>query len=131
MAYQRFVYQLKAILGNPKLLRSQKKIPFRTKVRMTGNLEEKLFNLPQLEARQANTMLMSMLWSVLPIFIVAAMIWFFFIRRIKRSARTSPGTPDLQEKASQQLDRFEKILDRWEDQAGRMDVVLDKLEHSK
>ena len=94
---------------------------------MTGNLEEKLFNLPQLEARQANTML---LWNVLPIFI-AAMIWFFFIRRIKRSARTSPGTPDLQEKASQQLDRFEKILDRWEDQAGRMDVVLDKLEHSK
>jgi len=127
MAYQRFAYQLKAILGNPKLLRSQKKIPFRTKVRMTGNLEEKLFNLPQLEARQANTML---LWNVLPIFI-AAMIWFFFIRRIKRSARTSPGTPDLQEKASQQLDRFEKILDRWEDQAGRMDVVLDKLEHSK
>ena len=109
----------------------QKKIPFRTKVRMTGNLEEKLFNLPQLEARQANTMLMSTIWSLLPIIIVAAMIWFFFIRRIKRIARTSPETPDLQEKASQQLDRFEKILDRWEDQARRMDVVLDKLERSK
>src|SRR5436190_3602138 len=62
----------------------QKKIPFRTKVRMTGNLEEKLFNLPQFEAHQANTMFRSIIWSLVPIFIVAAMIWFFFIRRIKR-----------------------------------------------
>jgi ATP-dependent Zn protease len=109
----------------------QKKIPFRTKVRMTGNLEERLFSMPQFEAHQTNTMLTSIIWSLLPIFTVAAMIWFFFIRRIKRIARTSPGTLDLQEKASQQLDRFEKILDRWDDQARRMDVVLEKLERIK
>ena len=110
---------------------SQKEVPFLTKVRLTARLEEKLFRMPQFEARQPNTLLMSMIWSVLPIIVIAALIWFFFIRQIKRIARNSPSTPDLQARAGEQLDRFEQILDKWEDQARRMDAVLEKMERIK
>jgi len=106
----------------------QKEVRFRTKVRLTGRLEEKLFNRPQFEARQPNTVVMSIIWSVLPIIVIAVLIWFFFIRQIKRIARNSPSTPDLQARAGEQLNRFEKILDKWEDQARRMDAVLEKME---
>ena len=110
---------------------SQKEVPFLTKVRLTARLEEKLFRMPQFEARQPNTILMSVIWSVLPIVIIATLIWFFFIRHIKRIAKNSPSTPDLQARAAEQLDRFEKILDKWEDQARRMDAVLEKMERIK
>ncbi len=106
-------------------------VPFRTKVRLTHRLEEKLFNMPQFEARQPNTMVMSVIWSVLPIVVIALLIWFFFIRQIKRIAKNSPSTPDLQARAGEQLNRFEKILDKWEDQAKRMDAVLEKMERIK
>ena len=110
---------------------SKQEVPFRTKVRLTGSLEEKLFRLPQFEPLQPNTMVMSVLWSVLPIIIIATLIWFFFIRQIRRVARNSPSTPDLQAKASEQLSRFDKVLDKWEDQAKRMDAILDKMERTK
>ena len=106
-------------------------VPFRTDVRLTRRLEEKLFNLPQFEARQPNTMVMSIIWSVLPIVVIALLIWFFFIRQIKRAAKNSPSTPDLQARAGEQLNRFEKILDKWEDQTRRMDAVLERMERIK
>src|SRR5207247_1260616 len=101
---------------------ARKRMSFRTKVRLTRELEEKLFKLPQFEARQPNTMVMSIIWSLLPIVVIAVLIWFFFIRQIKRIARNSPSAPDLQARASEQLERFEKILDKWENQARRMDA---------
>ncbi len=110
---------------------ARKEVPFRTNVRLTGRLEEKLFNMPQFEARQPNTMVMSVIWSVLPIVVIALLIWFFFIRQIKRIAKNSPSTPDLHARAGEQLNRFEKILDKWEDQAKRMDAVLEKMERIK
>src|SRR5438105_12357665 len=62
-------------------------IPFRTKARLTQKMEEKLLGLPQFEVREPNTMLLSVVWSVLPIIIIAALIWFFFIRQIKMAGK--------------------------------------------
>ena len=103
-------------------------VPFRAKVRLAGGLERKLLSLPQFEPREPNTMVFSFLVSVLPIIVIAVLIWFFFIRQIKRIARNSPSTPDLQAKASEQQARFDRILDTWEAQAHRMDGILDKME---
>src|SRR5438105_7460440 len=109
---------------------TQKQVPFRTRVRMTGSLEDKLFKMPQFEARQPNTVLMSVIWSLLPIVVIAVLIWFFFIRQIKRVVRNSPSTADIQARAGEQLDRFKELLDRWEDQARRMDAILEKMERN-
>jgi ATP-dependent Zn protease len=103
-------------------------VPFRAKVRLAGGLERKLLALPQFQPHEANTLVMSVLASVLPIIIIAVLIWFFFIRQIKRVARNSPSTVDLQARTSEQQARFDRILDKWEAQARRMDGVLDKME---
>jgi len=103
-------------------------VPFRTRVRMTASFEEKLFSLPQVEPYQANNALMSVLWSVLPIVIIAMLIWFFFIRQIKQGMKGVPSAAQLHARSAQQQDRFEKILEKWEEQAQRMDGVLQCLE---
>ena len=62
-------------------------VPFRAKVRLTPNMEEKLYSRPQFEPHEPNTMLMSVAVSVLPFLIIAALIWFFFIRQIKMAGK--------------------------------------------
>src|SRR5882672_10659988 len=71
-------------------------MPFRAKVRLTAKLENKLLSMPQFEVREPNTVLLNVIWSVLPIIILAALIWFFFVRQIRRVSRGSPSPPDLQ-----------------------------------
>ncbi len=105
-----------------------KEVLFRTKARLNSDLEEQLFSKFQFEPREPNTMLMSIFWSVLPILVIAVLIWFFFIRQIRRVSRNSPSSADLQARTSAQQDRLDQILDKWEDQAKRMDAVLDKME---
>src|SRR6266705_805350 len=62
--------------------------PFRAKVRLTEKMEEKLYEkYPQIEAKEPNTMLMNVAVSVLPFVIIAALIWFFFIRQIKMAGK--------------------------------------------
>ena len=61
--------------------------PFRAKARLFPELEKKLLNLPQFEPREPNTMLFSFMMSVLPIIVIAALIWFFFIRQIKMAGK--------------------------------------------
>jgi cell division protease FtsH len=62
-------------------------IPFRAKVRLYPSLEQKLLNMPQFDPREPNTMLFSFMLSVLPILLIAALIWFFFIRQIKMAGK--------------------------------------------
>jgi cell division protease FtsH len=62
-------------------------VPFRAKVRLTPNMEEKLYQKAQFEPHEPNTMLMSVAVSVLPFIIIAALIWFFFIRQIKMAGK--------------------------------------------
>jgi cell division protease FtsH len=62
-------------------------VAFRTKARLTEKMEDKLFNLPQFDPREPNTMLLTAVWSVLPILVIATLIWFFFIRQIKMAGK--------------------------------------------
>ena len=103
-------------------------VPFRTKVRLTGDLEQKLLASPAFEAHQPNTALMSVIWSLLPIIVLAALIWFFFVRQIRKAAGKSQVTVDLNIKTAEQQSRFDQVLDKWEQLAERMDALLDKQE---
>jgi ATP-dependent Zn protease len=108
----------------------REEVPFRTLVRLSRGLEEQLLNLPQFEPRQPNTMLLSILVGILPFVIIALLIYFFFIRQIKKAAKASPGIADLQTRTSSQQDRFDKIMDKWEEQARRMDAVIERMDRS-
>ncbi len=61
--------------------------PFRARVRLMPDLENKLLHMPQVDTREPNTMLFSFMLSVLPIIVIAALIWFFFIRQIKMAGK--------------------------------------------
>jgi cell division protease FtsH len=62
---------------------------FRGKFRLTNRLERKLLSgqYPQFEVKEPNTMLLSLVWSILPFAAIAAFIWFFFIRQIKMAGK--------------------------------------------
>ena len=62
-------------------------LPFRARVRLLPDLENKLLKMPQVDVREPNTMLFSFMLSVLPIIVIAALIWFFFIRQIKMAGK--------------------------------------------
>jgi cell division protease FtsH len=62
-------------------------VAFRTKARLTEAMENELLKQQNFEVREPNTMLLSVVWSVLPIVIIAALIWFFFIRQIKMAGK--------------------------------------------
>lgn len=64
-----------------------KLVTFRTKARLYPELEKKLLQLQQFEVREPNTMLLGVLWSILPIILIAVLIWFFFIRQIKMAGK--------------------------------------------
>jgi cell division protease FtsH len=60
---------------------------FRAKVRLTDQIENKLLALGKFEPHEANQILLSLIWSVFPIILIAALIWFFFIRQIKMAGK--------------------------------------------
>ena len=60
---------------------------FQAKVVLYPELEKELVKRPQFEPREPNTMLFSFMLSILPIIIIAALIWFFFIRQIKMAGK--------------------------------------------
>ena len=62
-------------------------VSFRAKVRLYKDLEEKILKQSQFDVREPNTMLLSVVWSILPIVVIAAFIWFFFIRQIKMAGK--------------------------------------------
>jgi len=62
-------------------------VPFRVKARLTERMEEKLLALPTVSPKEASVVWLGILYSVLPILIVATLIWFFFIRQIKMAGK--------------------------------------------
>jgi cell division protease FtsH len=60
---------------------------FRTKIPLTDKMVERLLAMHSFDVREPNTMLLSVMWSVLPILLIAAFIWFFFIRQIKMAGK--------------------------------------------
>ena len=105
-------------------------IPFRTNVRLTQELEGRLLKSPNFNLWQPNKMVMSVVWSILPIVVIAAFIWFFFVRQIRKAAKTSSSLEERVSKEVEQQARFDIILDRWEQQADRMDAILDRGEQA-
>ena len=61
-------------------------IPFRAKTRVGDELEASLLNAGFQEA-EPNTLLMSIFVTVLPILLVAFLVYFFFIRQIKMAGK--------------------------------------------
>ncbi len=60
---------------------------FRAKMPLTENAVNRLYEYPQIEFREPPTMMLNLVWSVLPIVVIAAFIWFFFIRQIKMAGK--------------------------------------------
>lgn len=96
-------------------------VPFAAKVRLTPALENRIFSYPQFQPRELSSFWISILTSILPFVIIAALIWFFFIRQIKNVAI----------KPNPQQERFDQILSKWEAQITRFDAILDKWERSQ
>ena len=80
---------LREVTGKYRKLENDAKseAPFRARVRLLPDLEKKLLGMPQVDVREPNTMLFSFMLSVLPIIVIAALIWFFFIRQIKMAGK--------------------------------------------
>jgi len=80
---------LREITGKYWKIENDRKVeaPFRAKARLYPELEKRLLSLPQFDPREPNTMLFSFMLSVLPIVVIAALIWFFFIRQIKMAGK--------------------------------------------
>ncbi|HOB33801.1 MAG TPA: AAA family ATPase, partial [Verrucomicrobiota bacterium] len=56
-------------------------------VRLTDELENKLYATGLFKPHVSNPILMGLFWSILPILVIAAFIWFFFIRQIKMAGK--------------------------------------------
>ncbi|HEY2084252.1 MAG TPA: ATP-dependent zinc metalloprotease FtsH [Verrucomicrobiae bacterium] len=61
--------------------------PFHVKVLLTDGMIEKLQKLQGVEVKEPNTMLLSVMMTLLPILLIGGFIWFFFIRQIKMAGK--------------------------------------------
>ena len=62
-------------------------VPFHVKMLLTDKMVEKLVALPNVEIKEPNTMLLNVMMTLLPILLIGAFIWFFFIRQIKMAGK--------------------------------------------
>jgi len=62
-------------------------VPFHVKMPLTDKTLDKLLATKNVEAKEQNTLVLSVLMTVLPILLIAAFIWFFFIRQIKMAGK--------------------------------------------
>ena len=62
-------------------------VPFSAKVRLTDSMEDEVLATGLFEPKQPNTVLISLVYSILPILVIGALIWFFFIRQIKMAGK--------------------------------------------
>ena len=61
--------------------------PFHVKMLLTDSMIDKLVKLPGVDIKEPNTMLLSVMMTLLPILLIGAFIWFFFIRQIKMAGK--------------------------------------------
>ena len=62
-------------------------ISFTAKVRLTDTLEDKVLNTGAFETKQANTVIMGLVYSLGPILLIGLFIWFFFVRQLKMAGK--------------------------------------------
>src|SRR6266850_1054632 len=77
---------LREITG--KFLDSEKSaVPFRIKTRLLPDVEKMLLDSGKFETVEPNTLLLGIVYSLLPFVLLAALIWFFLIRQIKMAGK--------------------------------------------
>ena len=99
-------------------------VAFQTRVRLTEALENKLYASGKFEPHETSQLFLGVLLSVLPFILVGLFIWFFFVRQIRRALGSRSRVENAQT-------RYDMLLDKWEQQAKRMDAVLDRLERER
>jgi len=62
-------------------------VPFRVKARLTEKMEDKLLALATVSPKETSVVWLGILYTVLPLLIVGAFIWFVFIRQIKMAGK--------------------------------------------
>jgi cell division protease FtsH len=67
--------------------KSKDAIPFRTKIFLTEDIQNKLNHLTGSGIHEPNQLLLNLIWGVLPFVLIGAFIWFFFIRQIKMAGK--------------------------------------------
>jgi cell division protease FtsH len=60
---------------------------FIARVRLPEKLESRLIESGLFEVRQPNTLLLQILWGIGPLVLIAALIWFVFIRQIRMAGK--------------------------------------------
>jgi cell division protease FtsH len=65
----------------------QLEVPFKAKVLLYEDLKNKVFKSRKFEVKEANTVLLGLLYSVFPILVIGLLVWFFFIRQIKMAGK--------------------------------------------
>jgi cell division protease FtsH len=71
--------------GDPKS--SSTLVPFHVKMLLTDSMIDKLVKIPGVDIKEPNTMLLSVMMTLLPILLIGGFIWFFFIRQIKMAGK--------------------------------------------
>jgi cell division protease FtsH len=64
-------------------------VHFHTKARLTEKMEDKLLALPQIEPHEPNTMLVNFFSMIFPFLLIAALVYFFFIRQLKSAGKNA------------------------------------------
>jgi len=61
--------------------------PFHAKMLLSDKQIDKLSGYANIEVKEANTVLLSLMMTLLPILLIGVFIWFFFIRQIKMAGK--------------------------------------------
>jgi cell division protease FtsH len=61
--------------------------PFHVKMPLTDKMLDKLMAYPNVDAKEQNTIVLSVMMTLLPILLIGGFIWFFFIRQIKMAGK--------------------------------------------
>ena len=69
------------------ILKKEELVRFRTKARLTQDIENKLFKLPQFEPHEPNPMWVGLGYQLLFFVGIGLFIWFFFIRQLKMAGK--------------------------------------------
>jgi cell division protease FtsH len=62
-------------------------VPFRIKIPLLPDLHKKMLESGKFETVEPNTLLLGIIYSLLPFVLLAALIWFFLIRQIKMAGK--------------------------------------------
>ncbi len=62
-------------------------VPFKIETRLSENLEDQLLRTGKFKVAEPNTVLLSLVYSILPFVLIAALVYFFLIRQIKMAGK--------------------------------------------